>query len=111
MQLNQLDASQRIMADMYTYLPAKFASVEFIGGITRRDIANSKPDVVIFNQLATGRVVWKKAGSKFKDLRFSMDLSYGDRATDSKELITSLLRDDNWTVAYEDDLVIVFKRN
>lgn len=76
-----------------------------------RYIANSKPDVVIFNQLATGRVVWKKAGSKFKDLRFSMDLSYGDRATDSKELITSLLRDDNWTVAYEDDLVIVFKRN
>lgn len=108
---NQLDASQRIMADMYTYVPTKFASVEFIGGITRRDIASSKPDVVIFNQMTTGRAAWKTAGSKFKDQRFSVDMSYGDRATESKELITSFLRDDNWAVAYEDDLVIAFKRN
>lgn len=108
---NQLEASERIMADMYTYVPTKFGSVEFIGGITKQDIANSRPDVIIFNQMATGRAAWKIAGSKFKDLRFSLDMSYGDRATESKELITSLLRDDSWTVAYEDDLVIVFKRN
>jgi hypothetical protein len=99
------------MADMYTYLPAKFAWVEFIGGITSGDIANSKPDIVIFTQPATGRMVWKMSGSKFKDLMFSVDTSYGDRATESKELITGLLKDDHWTVAYEDDLVIAFKRN
>ncbi|MFB6451688.1 hypothetical protein [Bradyrhizobium tunisiense] len=108
---HQIDASQRILADMYTYLPPKFASVEFIGGITLGDIVNSKPDIVVFNQIATGRMVWKMSGSKFKDLALSMDTSYGDRATESKELITTLLKDDNWTIAYEDELAIAFKRN
>lgn len=108
---SQFDASQRIMADMYTYLPAKFTSVEFVGGITKEDIANSKPEIVIFNQVATGRMVWKNSGSKFKDLMFSLDMSYGDRGMESEELITSLLKNDHWTVAYEDDLVIAFKRN
>lgn len=107
----QFDASQRILADMYTYLPPKIASVEFVGGITRGDIVHSKPDIVIFNEVTTGRMVWKMSGSKFKDLRFSMDTSYGDRAVESKELITNLLKDYDWTTAYEDDLAIAFKHN
>ncbi|UPK38598.1 hypothetical protein IVB18_15960 [Bradyrhizobium sp. 186] len=108
---SRFDTSQRILADMYTYLPPKFASVEFVGGITRGDIVRSKPDIIIFNEVTTGRMVWKMSGSKFKDMRFSVNTSYGDRAAESKELIADLLKDENWTTSYEDDQAIAFKRN
>lgn len=101
-------AKTKILADYYTYIPAKFTAVEIEWGITQEQIDKFAPDVIIFNRSMSGRWLWKEGGTKFADMKWAHDKSYGKVPDEKDAFFRSLLADGSWTVVYdtEDELVL-----
>ena len=62
-------AETRILADVYSYVPARFPNQAEVMGVDVRAVRDADPDVIVINQTASGRWCWKEPGTSFADRR------------------------------------------
>jgi len=105
----------RICYDAYTYVPPQFKLSKHFFSVKKSRILKYNCNMVIISKSMTGRWVWKKDGTSFKEKKLIQNkkikkdyVSVGN-AKDSYELFHFLLKENSfWKLHYEDNNYVLF---
>jgi hypothetical protein len=100
----------KILADSYTYLPARMTNVTFTNLQTEELLKELAPQAIILRRNATGTSVWKKPGTTFSDGKFVADQRYPDAPKVETYFNKLLSPSSGWFVVRESDSEILLER-
>jgi hypothetical protein len=101
----------KILYEIYSYIPPTFKNVKLSWYITEEAVQEFDPDLIVLTQKASGRISWKKMGTKFAD----RDFMYDETVDDAKNVInfhTYLFSENThpWQIVYETDRIVILEK-
>lgn len=99
-----------VYTDRYTYLSKKPKVRYQAYTISREVLDNFQPDVIILSSKGSGRMCWKKPGTKMADHDYIISKGWDSEGKMVELFNYFTSRESNWIVAYENDYFIALKK-
>jgi len=99
----------RVAADWYSFVPPCFWNQSIVWGIDADVLESVRPDIIVMNEMTSGRWCWKAHGTLFEQRQFVKG-TYDDAERVCDFLAYAFSEASPWRVAYEDDGIVVLAR-